>query len=451
MTSTVTILVIDDDRSTRETLEDIIEEMGYEALCAPDGKEGIKALKENSVDYVLTDITLPGMDGLEILNYVRDNYPDIPVSLITGNETVETCQTAIRNGAWDYLVKPVDLNELRASITRALRMRSLYLERNKLREQLIEQDVSKKMIGESSRIKKVYETIRNIAKTDVTVLLTGESGTGKELAANAIHQFSSRHDKPLIKVNLAALPKDMIESELFGHEKGAFTGAIKTKKGRFELADSGTLFLDEVAEMPLAVQIKLLRVLQEQEFERVGGEETLTTDIRLISATNQDLSEKIKQGEFREDLYFRINVVDIELPPLRERTEDIPGLCSIFIKEFEQKYGRKIKLSNNVYNKLYAYKWPGNIRELRNLIERLCVTATEETVDVEDLPAEIRGTSEEKSDVSLRPGMSIEEMERQLIRSALNEYDNNKSRAAKSLGIGLKTLYRKIEKFGLDA
>ncbi len=451
MTPKVTILVIDDDRSTRETLEDIIEEMGYEALCAPDGKEGIKALKDKSVDYVLTDITLPGMDGLEILNYVRDNYPDIPVSLITGNETVETCQTAIRNGAWDYLVKPVELNELRTSITRALRMRSLYLERNKLREQLIEQDVSKKMIGESSKIKKVYDTIRNIAKTDVTVLLTGESGTGKELAANAIHQFSSRHNKPLIKVNLAALPRDMIESELFGHEKGAFTGAIKTKKGRFELADGGTLFLDEVAEMPLAVQIKLLRVLQEQEFERVGGEETLKTDIRLISATNQDLSEKIKQGDFREDLYFRINVVDIELPPLRERTEDIPGLCSIFINEFEQKYGRRIQLSNNVYNKLYAYEWPGNIRELRNLIERLCVTATQETVDVDDLSAEIRGTSGDKTDVSLRPGMSIEEMERQLIQSALREFDNNKSQAAKSLGIGLKTLYRKIEKFGLDA
>lgn len=445
------ILVIDDNRTERETFSDIIESLDYKAMSASTAEEALVIIKENPVDLILTDLKLPKMNGLELLSEVQKINRGIPVILVTGFESIDTAIAAMKNDAQDYLVKPLNKQILEKAIESALKVRKLYLEKEGLKEQLDEQDVFLKMIANSPKMIKVINTIKQVAKSNATVLINGESGTGKELVAESIYRCSKRLNKPFIKVNLAALPTEIIESELFGHEKGAFTGAVKTRKGRFELADEGTLFLDEVSEMPLNIQVKLLRVLQEQEFERVGSVESIKTDIRFIAATNKNLSDCVKLGTFREDLFYRLNVVVIDLPPLRERKEDIPAMIKAFLKEFSADIDKKLTISPEVVDALLTYHWPGNVRQLRNIIERLTVTCVGDRIELDQLPSEITESKVDSyKNLEVSAGLTMDEIERRHIINTLKRFNGKKNQAAKELNIGLKTLYRKIERYGIE-
>ena len=445
------ILVVDDNRTERETLVDIIETLEYKALSAPTAEEALTIIKDNAIDLILTDLKLPKMNGLELLSEVQKNNRGIPVILVTGYESVDTAITAMKNDAQDYLVKPLSKQTLQKAIESALKIRRMYLEKEGLKEKLDEQDAFQKMIANSPKMIKVVNTIKQVAKSNATVLINGETGTGKELVAESIFKCSKRMNKPFIKVNLAALPSEIIESELFGHEKGAFTSAVKTRKGRFELADEGTLFLDEVSEMPLNIQVKLLRVLQEQEFERVGSVESIKTDIRIIAATNKNLADCVKMGTFREDLFYRLNVVVIDLPPLRERKEDIPAMIKSFLKEFSAEIDKKLSIAPEVVDALLTFHWPGNVRQLRNIIERLTVTCSGDRIELDQLPDEIL---EKKIDsyknLEVSAGLTMDEIERRHIINTLKRFNGKKNQAAKELNIGLKTLYRKIERYGIE-
>lgn len=445
------VLVVDDNRIERETLVDIIESLEYKALHVPTAEDALNTIKDNPIDLILTDLKLPKMNGLELLAEVQKNNRGIPVILVTGYESVDTAIAAMKNDAQDYLVKPLNKQTLQKAIESAIKVRKLYLEKEGLKEKLDEKDTFLKMIANSPKMIKVINTIKQVAKSNATILINGESGTGKELVAESIYQCSKRVNKPFVKVNLAALPLEIIESELFGHEKGSFTGAVKTRKGRFELADEGTLFLDEVSEMPLNMQVKLLRVLQEQEFERVGSVDTIKTDIRFIAATNKNLIECVKNGTFREDLYYRLNVVVIDLPPLRERKEDIPAMIKSFLKEFSADIDKKLSIAPEVVDVLLTYHWPGNVRQLRNIMERLTVTCIGERIELDQLPDEIL---EKKIDsyknLEVSAGLTMDEIERRHIINTLKRFNGKKNQAAKELNIGLKTLYRKIERYGIE-
>ena len=445
------ILVVDDNRTERETLIDIIESLDYKALNAATAEEALLILNDSPVDLILTDLKLPKMNGLELLSEIQKNNRGIPVILVTGYESVDTAIAAMKNDAQDYLVKPLNKQTLEKAIESAIKVRRLYLEKEGLKEQLDEQDAFQKMIANSPKMIKVINTIKQVAKSNATVLINGESGTGKELVAESIFRCSKRMNKPFVKVNLAALPAEIIESELFGHEKGSFTGAVKTRKGRFELADEGTLFLDEVSEMPLNIQVKLLRVLQEQEFERVGSVESIKTDIRFIAATNKNLSDCVKMGLFREDLFYRLNVVVIDLPPLRERKEDIPSMIKSFLKEFSAEIDKKLSISPEVVDALLTYHWPGNVRELRNIIERLTVTCSGDCIELDQLPDEIMVKKVDSyKNLEVSAGLTMDEIERRHIINTLKRFNGKKNQAAKELNIGLKTLYRKIERYGIE-
>ncbi|PCJ52556.1 MAG: hypothetical protein COA79_23405 [Planctomycetota bacterium] len=451
MSKSMLILVVDDNQVERETLVDIIDLMDYKALEAESSEKALDVIRDNPVDLILTDLKLPIMDGLGLLAEVRKLDNGIPVILVTGFESVDTAITAMKNDAQDYLVKPLDKQTLEKAIESALKIRRMYLEKEGLKEKLEEQDVFQRLIANSPKMVKVINTIKQVAKSNSTILINGESGTGKELAAEAIYKCSKRYDKPFIKVNLAALPSELIESELFGHEKGSFTGAVKTRKGRFELADRGTLFLDEVSEMPLSVQVKLLRVLQEQEFERVGSVETIKVDIRIVAAANRSLEKAVKKGTFREDLYYRLNVVEINMPPLREHKEDIPAMIKVFLKEFSSEIDKKLSISPEVVDALLSYHWPGNVRQLRNMIERLTVTCFGDTIELDQLPDEIfERKLDSYKELEVSAGLTMEEIERRHIINTLKRCAGKKNQAAKELKIGLKTLYRKIEKYGID-
>ena len=439
------LLVIDDEKNIREGLAEYLEEEGYEVACAKDGEEGWNLFSKGDIDLVITDLRMPGFGGEELMRRILAQAPGFPVIMLTGHGSVETAVNAMRDGAWDFLTKPVDMDHLSLIIKRALENRELVFKHRQMTEEIERHRQFKSIIGNSRNIRDVFDTMNKAAPTKASILITGESGVGKELVADAIHELSPRKDFPLVKVHCAALSSSLLESELFGHEKGAFTGAVSQRHGRFELASGGTLFLDEIGEIDQNIQIKLLRVLQEKKFERVGGEKTVEVDVRIVAATNKDLKAEIEKGSFREDLYFRLNVVNIFVPPLRERKDDIPLLAASFLKEFSRENGKKIEgIHEKARSRLYSYEWPGNIRELRNCIESAVVMCQSNMITVDDLPPALRDTADEGW-INIRLGASMEECEQIIIRDTLSYCKGNKTKAADMLGIGRKTLLRKLD------
>lgn len=445
--SNLTILTIDDEENIRNGLADNFELEGYNVKAAGSGKEGLKIIENESIDLVITDLKMDGMSGQEVVRQVTTKYPGIPIIVLTGHGSIDDATEAIKAGAFDFLTKPLDLDHLNIIVKNALRGKELAQQNKELKEKLLNKNNSLEMIGKSSELNRVRTMIEKAAPTKANVLITGESGVGKELVANAIHKQSSRASAPFVIVHCAALSESLLESELFGFEKGAFTGAEAQHKGRFELANGGTIFLDEIGEINQATQVKLLRVLQEKTFERVGGEKTISVDVRIVAATNRNLEDEVKAGRFREDLYYRLNVVRIEMPSLRERKDDIPLLMHSFLREFNIENEKNIKgFDNRSKSALIKYNWPGNIRELKNCIESAVVMCTGDEIKMEDLPSSIRAQSEEKT-ISIPIGISMEEAEKIIIQENLAANNNNKSKTADILGIGRKTLHRKIEEW----
>jgi DNA-binding NtrC family response regulator len=454
-----TVLIADDHESTRETLAEVVKKAGHKPLAAKNGREALSLIEDREVDIVLTDLRMPDLDGLDLLDRVKRDFDGVPVVLITAHGSEDVAVSAIKRGAADYLPKPLDLNRLRAVLESAARTRRLNIENIGLHRELDSRSALAEIVGESAAIKAVKEQIRQVAPTNASVLIQGANGTGKELVANAICAASERAGKPFVKVAVAALPPTLLESELFGHEKGAFTGAHKQRKGRFELADGGTLFLDEIAAMPAETQIKLLRVLQEREFERVGGTETIRSDIRLISATNEDPDEAMREGRLRQDLFYRINVIHIDLPALKDRADDVPLLVDHFVKEFPARDGTVKEVAPEVMAALGRHDWPGNVRELRNLMERLCITASGARIELAQLPPAMRlpptgaaaDSDSRKEAMEALAGMTLADLERRAVEATMRAAGGNKTKAAKMLGVGLSTLYRKIERYGIEA
>jgi DNA-binding NtrC family response regulator len=445
-----TILVVDDEKNIREGLAEALGLDGYKVRTAADGAEGLRAVDSGDVDLVITDLKMPALSGSDLLRTVAGRYPGLPVIILTGHGTIEDAVDAMRFGAFDFLTKPVNLDHLSLLVKRALESRELARKNSELEAEVENQKRTSSIIGSSPEMKRIFDLLRRVAPTKASVLITGESGVGKELVADAIHNLSPRRAGPLIKVHCAALAESLLESELFGHEKGAFTGAQARKRGRFELANEGTLFLDEIGEINQNVQIKILRVLQERRFERVGGEETVETDVRIVAATNRDLKKEIAEGRFREDLYYRLNVVNIHVPPLRERRDDIPVLAMAFLKEFAQENGKHLDgFDTKARSALYAWTWPGNVRELRNCVESAVVMSRGAMVGIDDLPPSVRSSGEER-DIRVPAGSSLADAEKILIRETLAAQNGNKSRTAEILGIGRKTLYQKIEDYAIE-
>src|SRR6056297_2094122 len=448
-----TILIVDDEKNIREGLGRSLEMDDYRVLLAENGKQGWNLVNEEQVDLVIADLKMPGLSGGELLKRISSSYPTVPVIILTGHGTIESAVEAMRNGAFDFVTKPVNLGRLSLLVERALSNRELVLQHRSLQEEvdrLRNKRRNGNIIGKSSPMQKILQMIDQVAATKASVLITGESGVGKELVADALHDLSNRRDKPYIKVHCAALTESLLESELFGHEKGSFTGATSRKRGRFELAHTGTIFLDEIGEINQQVQIKILRVLQDKKFERVGGEHTQEVDVRVVSATNRDLKSEIEEGRFREDLFYRLNVVNIHVPPLRERKEDISLLASAFLREFSDENQKHIEgIDPRARLSLYNYSWPGNIRELRNCIESAVVMAKGTILTNEDLPPSVVSGSDTDY-IKLDIGSSMEDAEREMIKATLRHENGNKSRTAEVLGIGRKTLHRKIQDYSLE-
>ncbi|MBS3977894.1 MAG: sigma-54-dependent Fis family transcriptional regulator [Syntrophomonadaceae bacterium] len=447
------ILAIDDEGHMRNLLERALRQQGR-VITAATGQEGINLVEKEEPALVLLDMRLPDMDGIQVLKIIKERSPRIQVIMVTAYGSIDTAILAIKAGAADYLTKPFDIEELRLAVGRNLQLNAL-VQKVELLQEEVQSRHPEEIIGESEPTKQLRQAVEQISGTQVTVLLTGESGTGKEVVARAIHKSSQRGDKPLVVVNCAALPEPLLESELFGHEKGAFTGAVAKKPGRFELADGGTIFLDEIGEMPPLMQVKLLRVLQDRSFERVGGTKTLKVDVRVIAATNRNLPEAIRLGSFREDLYYRLNVINLHLVPLRERQEDIPALARFFLSKFDVR--KKIKgISPEAMKILQAYQWPGNVRELENAIERSLIVASGETILPEHLPfsaaASHRKPFETDGLIIRFPsgGISLDEVEQGLILEALRRTGGNRTGAAKLLGITRSALLYRMEKHGLS-
>jgi DNA-binding NtrC family response regulator len=440
------ILIVEDDPTVGESLRHLFERKGHVILLASNGKEGLQLFRHEVIDLVITDVVMPRMDGIELLEAVKRLRPETEVIVISAQGTIEKAVQAMKLGAFDFIEKPINPRVISLLVERALEKQTLILQNRDLRSRLEDKFHFKNIIGRSEKMVKIFELIRHIAPYDSSVLIIGESGTGKELIANAIHYNSPRASMPFIKVSCASLSEGIIESELFGHEKGAFTGAIASRKGRFELAHQGTLFLDEVEDIPPATQIKLLRVLQEGEFERVGGNKTIRTNIRIIAASNRDLQEGVKGGLFREDLYYRLNVVNIKLPPLRDRREDIPFLVNFFIEKYNEKYHMKVKgISQKAMNFLSDYEWTGNVRELENTIESILVINSPEVIDIQHLPQEMRDVGERPEVISIKIGTPLEEVEKEMVIQTLKATKGNKRKAARLLGINVRTIHRKIE------
>ncbi|TVR69192.1 MAG: sigma-54-dependent Fis family transcriptional regulator [Spirochaetaceae bacterium] len=445
------VLIADDEKNIRTGLGRALELDGYSVFLAADGQEAIEMIEREEIDLVIADLKMPRLSGEELLRRIVQNYPTVPVIILTGHGTIETAVQAMRDGAYDFLTKPVSLDRLSLLAKRALSTRELVIQHRHLQQELDQHRNTAAIIGKSNLMQRVLDVVRQVAPTKASVLITGESGVGKELVADAIHRLSDRADKPLVKVHCAALSESLLESELFGHEKGAFTGAIGRKRGRFELANPGTIFLDEIGEINQSLQIKILRVLQEKQFERVGGEETLSVDVRIVSATNRDLREEIEKGRFREDLFYRLNVVNLHVPPLRERKEDIPLLVAAFIKEFARENGKPVEgIDPRARAALHHHNWPGNIRELRNSIESAVVMSKGPIITLDDLPPSIVRDNDESDSVRITLGGSLASAEREVIRANLAAQKGNKTRTAEVLGIGRKTLHRKIAEYGLE-
>ncbi len=448
------ILIVDDDTAHRTMLKTLLKGWGYRVEEAQDGDIAVGKVKEAPFDLVLMDIRMIRLSGIQALESIKTYNPAVPVIMMTAYSSVDTAVEAMKKGAYDYLTKPLDFDELRLAMERAMEHTELKEENRLLRETLGEQFKAENIIGASSSMVRLLETLAQVAPSEATVLITGESGTGKELIAGAIHHNSLRSKGPFIKVNCAAITETLLESELFGHEKGAFTGAHRRKEGKFRQAHQGTLFLDEVSEMSLAMQAKLLRVLQEMEFTRVGGEEVIKVDVRVIAATNKDLAREIQEGRFREDLYYRLNVVTLEVPPLRERREDIPLLAQHFLAHFSKRNRKSLKgFTPQAMDRMLKYDWPGNVRELMNAVERAVVLSRYEYVDVPDLPLalqEMEAPGERNGmQGGIPAGVPLEEVEKATILKTLEATGGNKSEAARRLGITRKTLQKKLKKYGV--
>ncbi len=450
MTEAPTLLVADDDPAVRESLERTLKREGYQVVVASDGQAGLEQLKAGGVDLVLADLKMPGLSGLDLLKAAKTVAPDVDVIMLTAFGTVEEAVQAMKDGAYDFLTKPFQRAQLIRLIRKALERRALIAENRALQQRLDDLLGQGAVIGTSPAFQRMMMLIEQVAPSSATVLIQGESGVGKELAARAIHERSARRAGPFVAVNCAALPETLLESELFGYEKGAFTGAAGRKEGRFELADGGTLFLDEVADLSPVTQPKILRVLQEGEFERVGGTKTLRVDVRIVTATNQDLAQLVREKRFREDLYYRLNVITITVPPLRERREDIPLLAHHFLRVYAAKNNRKLEgFSEEALARLDAYAWPGNVRELENAVERAVVLARGSVVEVTDLPASVVEGAPSADWVKAIPvGTSLAEVEQQLLEETLRQTKGNKTLAAKLLGIDPKTVFRKLKQAG---
>lgn len=451
MTARRSILIIDDERGTREAMGKFLR-LDYDVTLAEDGEKGINLLNRNHYDLILSDIRMePGPSGLDVLAASLKLSPPPPCILFTAYGSIETAVEAVKQGAFDFVTKPVNFDRLEIIIRRALESVSLKEENTELKRKLGSSFGVKGMIGNSAKMKNIIETIEQVAPTRTTVLITGESGTGKELVAQAIHQCSGRTGK-FVPVHCSALPDNLIESELFGHERGAFTGAVEMRKGRFELAEGGTIFLDEIGEIPLHIQVKLLRVLENRSFERIGGSETIVTDARVVAATNRDLKKMVEEGTFREDLFYRLDVVSLEIPPLRERKEDIPLLVKHYLDVFNKENGKDIGITETAMASLCAYAWPGNIRELRNCVERMVVLCRGKMIELENVPVDVREgvTPGIAKTVLAQPSCDLECNEKMLIERALNECKGNRTKAAEKLGISRRTLHRKLHTYNLE-
>ncbi len=446
------ILVVDDEHSHRTMLKAVLSKEGYDISEADDGVSAIKAVENEPFDLILMDIRMGDMDGIEAMREIKRISPSIPVVIMTAYASVKTAVEALKSDAYDYLTKPLDVEELKILIQKALEHYRLHEENVFLKERLADRFDFSKVIGRSRPMRELFETLSLISPSDATVLIYGESGTGKELVANAIHQNSPRSEKPFIKVSCAALPETLLESELFGHERGAFTGALARKAGRFQLANGGTFFLDEVSEMSSATQVKLLRVLQEREFEPLGGTKTIQVDIRLIAATNKDLETEVKEGRFREDLFYRLNVIPIRLPTLSERREDIPLLAEHFFKHYKDKNRSPVKgFLPKTIDTIVRHDWPGNIRELENTIERAILLCRSEYIMPEDLPSNVQGAQDGvQTIVPVPSGMPLKDVEREVILQTLADTAGNRTQTARILGISRKTLQNKIKEYGIE-
>ncbi|HYE07803.1 MAG TPA: sigma-54 dependent transcriptional regulator [Planctomycetota bacterium] len=470
------ILVIDDNPTNRETYADVLESEGHVILTAASGEEGLAKMTGAAFDVVLCDLKLPALDGLATMELAHEKSGALPWILITGHGNEDIAVSSIKKGAFNYLTKPVDLARLKATVESAVRQAATNRENQALRRELGYDEALDRIVGVSQAIKQVKAVIRQVAPTDATVLIEGESGTGKELVADAVHALSQRAGRPYVKLNTAAIPRELLESELFGHERGAFTGAVQQKKGRFEVADTGTLFLDEIGEMALDSQVKLLRVLQDGTFSRVGGNAALRADVRLVCATNRNLKSEVLANRFRMDLYYRLNVVNIVVPPLRERREDIPLLAKSFLERLNRRHHQRKELSEPLVQALRRQDWPGNVRELENTIEKLYVLSPANVVALDGFAQEqaqspaprlvqpggysapnpsygggAATSAPQSPDDAIRAlvGLPVDEVERRLILATLAQVGGNKSKAARQLQIGLKTLYRKLEGYGV--
>ena len=445
-----TLLVIDDEKNIREGLATDFEMDGYNVKVAANGQEGIDFLEKGNIDLVITDLRMPVISGEDVLKKVTAEMPGIPVIVLTGHCSIDSAVSAMQNGAYDFLTKPLNLNHLELVVKRALKNRELSLQHQQLLKDVSDEKKLKSLAAKSPAMLKVEQLVKKVSDSKISVLITGESGVGKEVVADAIHNTSGRKDNAFVKVHCAALSESLLESELFGHEKGAFTGAESLHKGKFEQADGGTIFLDEIGEINKNIQVKLLRVLQEKTFERVGGEETFKVDVRIIAATNKNLEEEVKAGRFREDLFFRLKGIEINVPPLRERREDIPVLLNTFVSRFNEENGKHISgFSTEAKNAIFAYKWPGNIRELEHCIESAVVMAAGNEIEVEDLTINVP-ESQAKDGIIIPIGTSLEEAEKTIILQNLQANKGNKSKTADVLKIGRKTLHRKLNEYGIS-
>lgn len=441
------ILVVDDEANARTALAELLREEGYAVETAADGFKAFAKFEETQPDLILTDLKMPGMDGIELLHKVRQAEPNFEVVVMTAFGAVESAIQAMRAGATDYLTKPLNLEELLIVLERALERRKLRSDAGEMRQRLAERYSFENIIGASPPMQELFKIIAQVASSRASILLSGESGTGKELVAAAIHQRSPRAARPFVRVHCAALAETLLESELFGHERGSFTGADRRREGRFERASGGTLFLDEIGEIPQSTQVKLLRVLQEREFERVGGDQTIQTDVRVIAATNRDLKRQVELGNFREDLFYRLNVINLNLPPLRERPSDIPALAGHFLSKYASENGRgKMTLSDSALERLSHYPWPGNVRELENALERAVVLAEGATIETAHLPAEVKAT---QSSHGIRiPGSTLADIERYAILETLSAEGGSTSKAASKLGISPRKIQYKLHQYG---
>lgn len=448
------LMIVDDEIGIQNLLRRVLKSEGYDIRTADNGEAAIVLAQEDLPDLVLCDIIMPGKDGIATLAELKKLSPRIEVIMLTAHSTVENAVAAMKLGAADYLTKPFDVEELKVVIEKALGVAELKRENTALREEIGLKYGIDHIVGKHPRMREIFEFIKTVASTPSTVLIHGESGTGKELIAGAIHYHSPRRNKPFVKVNCAAISEELLESELFGHEKGAFTGAIRTSEGKFVLADGGSILLDEVSEMSPKLQAKLLRVLQEKEIDKVGGREPIKVDVRVMATTNRNLPEEIEKGRFREDLYYRLNVVTIAFPPLRERKSDIPELCRFFINKYNREMNRKIQgLSREAEQALLGYHWPGNVRQLENCIERAVVLCQAAAIGLEHLSPELSQAphpKEKEKAAGIQAGMTVAEMEKQLILETLKLTDNNRTRAAELLGISIRTLRNKLNEYRVN-